>query len=26
LFGFGLVLSASIHHAVPIPDNPGMFY
>lgn len=26
LFGFGLVLSASIHRAVPIPDNPGMFY
>lgn len=26
LFGFGLILSASVHRAVSIPDNPGIFY
>ncbi|MFZ5914157.1 MAG: rod shape-determining protein RodA [Pseudomonadota bacterium] len=26
LFGFGLILSASVHRSVTIPDNPGLFY
>lgn len=26
LFGFGLALSASIHRATPIPEEPGMLY
>lgn len=26
LFGFGLVLSASVHRGVPIPEKPGMFF
>lgn len=26
LFGFGLVLSASIHRGVPIPEKPGLFF
>jgi len=26
LFGFGLVLSASLHRSSPIPDDPGMLY
>jgi len=26
LFGFGLVLSASVHRGVPIPENAGIFF
>lgn len=26
LFGFGLILSASVHRGVTIPANPGLFY
>lgn len=26
LFGFGLVLSASVHRSVPVPDKPGLLF